>query len=208
MQPLIYLYAPPSCLETSRERTSERWEDFKWTWKAARSPPIASFHIFLCGNDETMNIEGVPAQILSCSKAWLPASKHLLCLDRVCLLNLNNVYADTIWLQRAGGGSERQEDFNTRHDDAARLLSCAHAHDGRHANGGALEVNPAAKDKGQKWGGKEIKTHITGEEGARIYMTIPAVVNCFARNFSLKVLLMLVFPITFTPRSRFRYLER
>lgn len=38
---------------------------------------------------------------------------------------------------------------HTHHDNASGLLDCAHAHDGRHANGGALEVNPAAKDTGQ-----------------------------------------------------------
>lgn len=32
--------------------------------------------------------------------------------------------------------------FYTHHDNASRLLNCAHAHDGRHANGGALEINP------------------------------------------------------------------
>jgi len=40
--------------------------------------------------------------------------------------------------------------FNAHHDNASRLLSRAHAHDGRHANGGALEVNPAASDRSRK----------------------------------------------------------
>lgn len=46
----------------------------------------------------------------------------------------------------------------THHDNASRLLSCAHAHDGRHANCGALEVYTAAKSKGQMLGEEEIKT--------------------------------------------------
>ena len=37
--------------------------------------------------------------------------------------------------------------FYAHHDNASGLLSCAHAHNGRHANGGALEVNPAAEDR-------------------------------------------------------------
>lgn len=35
----------------------------------------------------------------------------------------------------------------THHDDSSRLLCCAHAHDGCHTNGGALEVDPT---KGKK----------------------------------------------------------
>ncbi len=48
--------------------------------------------------------------------------------------------------------------FYTHHDDASGLLYCTHAHDGGHADGGALEVNPAAKDRGQ-----EVKT-LLGEK--------------------------------------------
>lgn len=45
-----------------------------------------------------------------------------------------------------GGGGR----FSTHHDDASGLLHRAHAHDGRHADGGALEVNATAEDGGQK----------------------------------------------------------
>jgi len=37
--------------------------------------------------------------------------------------------------------------FQTHHDNASGLLHCAHAHNGRHSNGGALEVNPAVQDR-------------------------------------------------------------
>lgn len=36
----------------------------------------------------------------------------------------------------------------SHHDDASRLLHGAHAHDGGHADGGALEVNAAVRDRG------------------------------------------------------------
>lgn len=35
----------------------------------------------------------------------------------------------------------------TYHDDSSRLLCCAHTHDGCHANGGALEINPTTGQK-------------------------------------------------------------
>lgn len=38
----------------------------------------------------------------------------------------------------------------SHHDDASRLLHRAHAHDGGHADGGALEVNAAVR--GQRTG--------------------------------------------------------
>lgn len=45
--------------------------------------------------------------------------------------------------EEEGGGTARAvRALYTHHDNASRLLNCAHAHDGRHANGGALEVNP------------------------------------------------------------------
>lgn len=37
--------------------------------------------------------------------------------------------------------------FHTHHDNASRLLHSAHTHNGGHANSGALEVNPTAKDR-------------------------------------------------------------
>lgn len=44
------------------------------------------------------------------------------------------------------------ERARTHHDDASGLLHRAHAHDGRHADGGALEVNPAARKMFRKSG--------------------------------------------------------
>lgn len=41
----------------------------------------------------------------------------------------------------------------TYHDDPTGLFCCAHAHDGSHANGGPLEVHPAAG------GGEETQSH-------------------------------------------------
>lgn len=38
----------------------------------------------------------------------------------------------------------------THHHNASRLLRGAHAHNGSHADGGPLEVDPAAKDRGPK----------------------------------------------------------
>lgn len=43
----------------------------------------------------------------------------------------------------------------THHDDASGLLHRTHAHDGRHADGGALEVNPAARKMFRKSGGRQ-----------------------------------------------------
>lgn len=37
----------------------------------------------------------------------------------------------------------------SHHDNASRLLHRAHAHDGGHADGSALEVNATARDRGQ-----------------------------------------------------------
>lgn len=40
----------------------------------------------------------------------------------------------------------------THHDDSPGLLCCAHAHDGRHADGGSLEVDAAAEERaGDRW---------------------------------------------------------
>lgn len=71
-------------------------------------------------------------------------------LDCVYWLNLNNVHTDKIRFHRGklGGGPVRAT-VKTHHDNASRLFNSAHAHNGCHANGGALEVNPAAKDIGQ-----------------------------------------------------------
>lgn len=40
--------------------------------------------------------------------------------------------------------------FYTHHDNTSRLLSSAHTHNGCHANGGALEVNPTAKERSRR----------------------------------------------------------
>lgn len=40
----------------------------------------------------------------------------------------------------------------THHDDASGLLHRTHAHDGRHADGGALEINSAARKRFRKSG--------------------------------------------------------
>lgn len=37
----------------------------------------------------------------------------------------------------------------SHHDNASRLLHRAHAHDGGHADGSALEVNATARDRGR-----------------------------------------------------------
>lgn len=44
--------------------------------------------------------------------------------------------------EEGGGTVGAVRALHTHHDNTSRLLNCAHAHDGRHANGGALEVNP------------------------------------------------------------------
>lgn len=59
--------------------------------------------------------------------------------------------------EEGGGVVGAARGFYTHHDNASRLLDRAHAHDGRHANSGALEVNPAAQHRGQKEGGEGIK---------------------------------------------------
>lgn len=47
-------------------------------------------------------------------------------------------------LFRTSWASSRSCAFTTYHDDPSRLLCGAHAHYGRHANGGPLEVHPTA----------------------------------------------------------------
>lgn len=42
--------------------------------------------------------------------------------------------------------------LTTYHDDPSRLLCSAHAHYGRHANGGPLEVHPAAGERERRRG--------------------------------------------------------
>lgn len=52
------------------------------------------------------------------------------------------------WKRKAGGGTKLVEVVErTYHDDPTRLLCRAHAHDGGHANGGALEIHPAEGGK-------------------------------------------------------------
>lgn len=66
----------------------------------------------------------------------------------------------------------------THHDNASRLLHCAHAHNGGHANGGALEVNPTAWDIGQNSGGAQIKM-LKKNTPTRCK---PIIAACFAKN--------------------------
>lgn len=71
-----------------------------------------------------------------------------------CVMPAESEQCSPIQSGSIGGGMWGHERrCYTHHDDASRLLSCAHAHDGRHANGGALEVNPAATDRSRGGGG-------------------------------------------------------
>lgn len=52
------------------------------------------------------------------------------------------------WKRKVGGGTQLLNAMEfTYHDDSTWLLCRAHAHDGSHANGGALEIHPAEGEK-------------------------------------------------------------
>lgn len=52
------------------------------------------------------------------------------------------------WKRLVGGGTQLMKVMEfTYHDDATWLLCRAHAHDGSHANGGALEIHPTEGEK-------------------------------------------------------------
>lgn len=52
------------------------------------------------------------------------------------------------WKREEEGGTQLMEGMEcTYHDDSTWLLCCAHAHDGSHANSGALEIHPAEGEK-------------------------------------------------------------
>lgn len=90
----------------------------------------------------------------------LQANSNISCVnhsvDIVAQSDPNNNHTDTIKLYRGrgrwrcgmgGGGRGAARPLYTHHDNASRLLHGAHAHNGSHANGGALEVDPAAKER-------------------------------------------------------------
>ena len=158
---------------------------FKWPYKGCvcictTNPSDRLFlHIPLSAQvfDEATIVEGAPVQTSLRLKTRLPArpvcsgifsanNKHLFCVSRVWI-----VLACWIWTmctliqsgcteeEEGGGRVGAASGFNTHHDNASRLLDRAHAHNGRHADGGALEVNAAAEDRGQ----------MLQEESARVY---------------------------------------
>lgn len=73
--------------------------------------------------------------------------------------------------EEGGGTVGAARRFYTHHDNASRLLNCAHAHNGRHANGGALEVDPAAE---------EDRSRVERKMLYKIYRTVPVVVHYLA----------------------------
>lgn len=148
----IYPHAPTTLWKISQESLIEWLQHFGWPHQSLCLP-----YVFVGSSTAVCSANTNKL----CLKAWCPArpvrqytsskqrtpfqcNSHL---DCVCWGESEQLHKDGTKVELGGGGLKAAGRLYTHHDDASGLLDCAHAHDGRHANGGALEVNPAAKDR-------------------------------------------------------------